>query len=86
MRRDERASGDGLEPELEPALALLDREQHRLAVRPEREDSVEPGADEEVGVRAERVVVEPETSVTERCDSGSDRPGEPPTLWHPGKP
>ena len=58
VRGDESPPRDALEPELEPALPLVDREQHRLAVRPEREDAVEAGADEEVGVRAERVLVE----------------------------
>ena len=68
---------DRLEPELEPAPALVDREEDGLAVRAEREHAVDAGADEEVGIRHECVPVEPRAAVLERCRGGCDRPVQP---------
>ena len=77
VRGDERAARDRLEPELEPAPALVRGEQDRLAVRAEGEHAVEPGADEEVRVRPERLLVEPCRVVAQRRRGGGDRPVEP---------
>ena len=72
------ASADRLEPPLEAAPALVDGEQHRLAVRAEGEHAVETGVEQEVRVRPEHVLVEPRTVVAQRRDRGRDRPVESP--------
>ena len=65
---------NGLDPERQAAAPLVDREQYGLAVRPECEHSVEPGAHEEVRVRPERRLVEPRGAVVERRRRSGDRP------------
>ena len=76
VRSHQDPPGDRFEPALEPAAALVGRQEHRLAVRPERQHPVEPGAHEEVGVRPERVVVEPCSAVRERRRGRGDRPSK----------
>ena len=59
MRGDVEAAGGSLDEETEPALPLLDREEHSFAVRAEREHAVEPGRRHSArSERAERVLVE----------------------------
>ncbi len=56
--RDVEAPGGGLDEEPQAPLALLDREEHPLAVRAEREDAVEAGVDVPLDEWAEGVLVE----------------------------
>ncbi len=58
VRGDEQASGCGSDDRLEATTALVDREQHGLAVGSEGEHPVEPAPGEEVHVRAEGVEIE----------------------------
>ena len=69
---DLEATGGGLEEELGRALPFSDREQDPLAVRAEREQAVQPAGGEEVGDRAEAVLVEGRTAVRERRDRGGE--------------
>ena len=74
VRGHQNAATESLEPELEPAPALLDGEEHGLAVRPEREHAVQPGTGEEVRIRRERGLVEPCAAISQRRRGGRDRP------------
>ena len=64
----------GLDEELGGAPPLVLLEQDPFACRPEREDPVEPGGDEEVDERPERVLVEGRSR--ERRDGGGERAAE----------
>ena len=66
VRGDVEPAGGGLDEEPEAAPPLLDREEHSLAVRAEREDAIEPGGDVAVDERPERVLVERAPSLPER--------------------
>ena len=67
---DLQAPGARLEEELDRALPLRDREQDSLAVRPEREQPVEPAGVQEVGDRPESVLVDGCAAVAKRRDRG----------------
>jgi hypothetical protein len=77
--RDLEAPGGGLDEELGCALPLRDRQQDPLAVRPEREQAVQPAGDEEVRHRTEAVLVERRPTLRKRRDRGGEH-----SLQHAG--
>src|SRR3970282_42906 len=73
---DLEAAGRGREPELGRASPLLAREEDPLPRRPLREDPVDPGGGEEVGIGAVGGDVEGRAVVPERGDRSGQGPAQ----------
>ena len=82
--RNVESTGGGLDEEAESPLPLLDREEHALPVRPERENAVEFRGDVPVEERPERVVVEIAPSGEKRRHRGREGPVEQGVVRHTG--
>ena len=70
---DVEPAGRRLDEQPQPAPALVDREQHSFAVRPEREHAVEAGRDVALDERPERVLVDRGPALEERRHGGRQR-------------
>jgi hypothetical protein len=84
MRGDGETAGRRCHEQLQAVPSLVDMQEHPLAVRPEREDSIQTGVDEIVHNGREGSVVECCAAVAERRHgSGNGSAQHVPTLCSP---